>query len=240
MAKAAVLICQGCDIASSLDLAALEKVAAKCEGVIRARSVPFLCDEAGAKSIDETLALGANALVIAACATRFHTRAFVRPGCHTERISLRELVVYSHEPKHEDTQMLAEDMVRMGAARAAKVELAEPQRHLAAEGQHPPQQVLIKNRHRNIGPQRIELPSHFRIVIQCQRVCQLRAQQDPRFARQVAGNAGVSTQTEVLHQVRRDTGASGNHELFATGGGRSGKQVALRSSGENRRLAGAE
>ena len=127
MAKAAVLICQGCNIGSSLDIGALEKVAAKCEGVMHTRSVPFLCDEAGAKAIDETLALGANALVIAACAARFHTRAFARPGCHTERVSLRELVVYSHEPNQEDTQMLADDMVRMGAARAAKVELPEPQ-----------------------------------------------------------------------------------------------------------------
>jgi len=127
MAKAAVFICQGCDIDSSLDLGALEKVAAKCEGVVRACTVPCLCDDEGTKAINEAIALGANALVIAACATRFHARAFVREGCHTERVSLRELVVYSHEPKHEDTQMLAEDMVRMGAARAAKVELAEPQ-----------------------------------------------------------------------------------------------------------------
>ena len=127
MAKAAILICQGCDIASSLDLAALEKIAGKCEGVIRACSVPCLCDEAGAKAMDETLALGADALVVAACATRFHTRAFAREGCHTERVNLRELVVYSHEPKHEDTQMLAEDMVRMGAARAAQVDIPKPQ-----------------------------------------------------------------------------------------------------------------
>jgi len=127
MAKAAVLICQGCDIASSLDLGALEKIAGKCEGVVRACSVPCLCAEAGAKAIDETLALGASSLVVAACATRFHTRAFVREGCHTERVNLRELVVYSHEPKHEDTQMLAEDMARMGAARATQVNIPEPQ-----------------------------------------------------------------------------------------------------------------
>jgi quinone-modifying oxidoreductase subunit QmoB len=127
MAKAAILICQGCDIASSLDLGALEKIAGKCEGVIRACSMACLCDEAGAKAIDETLALGAEALVIAACATRFHTRSFAREGCHTERVNLRELVVYSHEPKHEDTQMLAEDMVRMGAARAVQVDVPKPQ-----------------------------------------------------------------------------------------------------------------
>ncbi|HEX7506377.1 MAG TPA: FAD-dependent oxidoreductase, partial [Polyangia bacterium] len=127
MAKAAVLICQGCDIASSLDLGALEKIAGKCEGVVRACSVACLCDEAGAKAINETLALGAEALVIAACATRFHARSFAREGCHTERVNLRELVVYSHEPKHEDTQMLAEDMVRMGAARALQVDVPKPQ-----------------------------------------------------------------------------------------------------------------
>jgi quinone-modifying oxidoreductase subunit QmoB len=127
MAKVAALICQGCDIGASLDLGALEKVAGKCEGVVHTRSVPFLCDEQGVKAIDETLALGANSLVIAACSARFHTRAFAREGCHTERVSLRELVVGSHEPKHEDTQMLGEDMLRMGIARAAQVEIPEPQ-----------------------------------------------------------------------------------------------------------------
>ena len=125
--KIAVILCQGCDIASSLDLGELEKMASKCEGVVHASTVPFLCDEAGAAAIDQATTLGAHALVIAACATRFHTRTFLRGGCHTERVNLRDLVVYSHEPKHEDTQMLAVDMVRMGVARAAKVELAEPQ-----------------------------------------------------------------------------------------------------------------
>jgi len=127
MAKAAILICQGCDIASSLNMEALEEIAGQCDGVLRAWSLPCLCDEAGTKAIDETVALGATSLVIAACAARFHTRAFLREGCHSERVNLRELAVYSHEPKHEDTQMLAEDMVRMGAARAAQVELPTPQ-----------------------------------------------------------------------------------------------------------------
>ena len=127
MAKTAVLICQGCDIGASLDLPALEKAAAKCEGVASARTVPFLCDEAGAKAVDEAVAAGASSLIIAACSARFHTRAFIRERCHTERVCLRELCTYSHEPKHEDTQMLAEDMIRMGAARAARIELPEPQ-----------------------------------------------------------------------------------------------------------------
>ncbi len=127
MARAAVLICQGCRIGSALDLLALEKVATQCEGVCLAKSVPLLCGEEGSKLIDESLG-GSNALIIAACAPRFHTHAFVRPGCYTGRVSLRELAVGSHEPSQEDTQMLAEDMIRMGVARASRVELpkAEP------------------------------------------------------------------------------------------------------------------
>lgn len=127
MAKVAVHICQGCDIATSVDVAALQREAGKCEGVVRTVPVPLLCDEAGAKAIDESVAAGATSLVVAACSARFHTHAFVREGCHTERVSLRELAVYSHEPKHDDTQMLAEDLLRMGIARASRVEPAPPQ-----------------------------------------------------------------------------------------------------------------
>jgi quinone-modifying oxidoreductase, subunit QmoB len=127
MAKVAVLFCESCKIGSALDLAALEKVAAKCEGVCKVKSAPLLCGEGGAKVMEEGLAAGANALVVVACAARFHTDAFTRVGCHTERVSLRELVVGSHEPNQEDTQMLAEDMVRMGAVRASRVELPKPE-----------------------------------------------------------------------------------------------------------------
>ena len=127
MAKVGVLICHGCDIGASLDVGKLERVAAKAEGAIKVTSIPLLCDEAGARAVDETLAAGAGSLVMAACSARFHTRAFLRERCHTERVSLRELVVASHEPKHEDTQMLAEDMLRMGIARASRVELPEPE-----------------------------------------------------------------------------------------------------------------
>jgi quinone-modifying oxidoreductase, subunit QmoB len=127
MAKVGALLCQGCDIGSSLDLGALEKLAGKCEGVVQARSVPFACDEDGGKALDELRALGAESIVIGGCAARFHSQVFVRERCHTERVSLRELVVASHEPNNEDTQMLAEDMLRMGIARASRVQIVDPQ-----------------------------------------------------------------------------------------------------------------
>ena len=43
-----------------------------------------------------------------------------------ERVNLREQVAWSHEAKHEDTQMLAEDMLRMGIVQAQKMEPLEP------------------------------------------------------------------------------------------------------------------
>lgn len=127
MAKAAVVICESCKIGDAIDLPALEKALGKVDGVCRVASAQLLCGDAGGKLIDDALAAGANALVIAACAARFHGDAFARVACHVERVSLRELVVGSHEPKNEDTQMLAEDMVRMGAVRASRIELASPQ-----------------------------------------------------------------------------------------------------------------
>jgi quinone-modifying oxidoreductase, subunit QmoB len=127
MARAAILLCQSCKIGEALDLPALQKSLAKLEGVGQVTSAPLLCGQGGAKVLDDALAAGATALVIAACSARFHDDGFRRSGCHVERVSLRELVVGSHEPRHEDTQMLAEDMVRMGAVRASRIEPASPQ-----------------------------------------------------------------------------------------------------------------
>ena len=121
-----VWICQGCDIGKSLDVEAIEKVATDdCEAG-RCRSHPFLCGDEGVELIKQDIQDGANALVIAACSPRFQTDTFTFDGCLTDRVNLRELVVWSHPPNDEDTQMLAEDYLRMGVTRAQKAEVAEP------------------------------------------------------------------------------------------------------------------
>ncbi|MHC4920593.1 MAG: hydrogenase iron-sulfur subunit [Planctomycetota bacterium] len=43
-----------------------------------------------------------------------------------ERVDLREQVAWSHPPKDEDTQMLAEDQLRMGLTRLSKMSLPQP------------------------------------------------------------------------------------------------------------------
>ena len=57
----------------------------------------------------------ANAVVVAACSPRVKTDAFaVDNSVVPERVNLREQVAWCHKAKDEDTQMLAEDLLRMG------------------------------------------------------------------------------------------------------------------------------
>ena len=118
--KVAVWICQGCDIGKSLDVEALEKVVTGECGVALCRSHPALCNDEGVEGIKKEIQEGVNALVVAGCSPRFNAGAFTFDGCLTERVNLREMVVWSHPPDDEDTQMLAEDYLRMGITRAKK------------------------------------------------------------------------------------------------------------------------
>ena len=49
----------------------------------------------------------------------------IRSRMVLERINLREQVAWCHEAKHEDTQALAEDYIRMGLVKAGKMEALE-------------------------------------------------------------------------------------------------------------------
>jgi len=122
----AVYICRGCDIGASLDLEALEGVATGELGIQKCRVHDCLCGEEGRELIRQDVLDGVDAPVVAACSGRFMPDVFTFEGCRTERVNLREHVVWSHEPNDEDTQMLAEDYLRMGVARAHKAELPDP------------------------------------------------------------------------------------------------------------------
>ncbi len=124
--KVAVWICKGCDIGGSLDVEALETLATgDCEAD-SCQSHACLCGDEGVELIKTGIQDGDNALVIAGCSPRFNTDTFTFDGCLTERVNLREHVVWSHPANDEDTQMLAEDYLRMGIVRAKKAEVPEP------------------------------------------------------------------------------------------------------------------
>ena len=61
-----------------------------------------------------------DAVVLAACSPRFYVKVFdYGPGLPVVRVNLREQVAWCHESGSEDTQMLAEDALRMALARRA-------------------------------------------------------------------------------------------------------------------------
>ncbi len=126
--KLGAYICGGCSIAESIDVDALVQIARTEYKVPVCRTHPFLCGPEGLATIRGDLANHAvDALVLAACSPRAKTDAFVfDPSVVLERVNLREQVVWSHKQRDEDTQMLAEDALRMSLAKVGKVEPLEP------------------------------------------------------------------------------------------------------------------
>ena len=71
---------------------------------------------------------GVNTVVVAACSPRVKSDIFSYDTSTTvlERVNLREHVIWTHPANDEDTQMLSEDYLRMGLAKAQKVSPPEP------------------------------------------------------------------------------------------------------------------
>ena len=125
--KIAVYICTGCGIGEALDIDQLSKVAtSECKAAV-CRNHPNLCSSEGAQIIKDDIANeGVNTLIIAACSPRVMYDVFNFEGTIMDRVNLREQVVWSHPANDEDTQMMAEDYLRMSAARMKQTEPPEP------------------------------------------------------------------------------------------------------------------
>jgi quinone-modifying oxidoreductase, subunit QmoB len=126
--KLGVYICTGCSIGEAVDAAKLAKVAnGDCHAAV-CRTKAMLCGAEAREQIRQDLASGTvDTLAIAACSPRFKAETFnFNHGLVVERINLREHVAWCHKPQDEDTQMLAEDYLRMGVARALKTEPLKP------------------------------------------------------------------------------------------------------------------
>jgi quinone-modifying oxidoreductase subunit QmoB len=138
--KYGVYICEGCGLGESLDIEKLGDVP-KEEG-LAVKTCPILCGKEGVELLKKDIAEeGVNTLVIAACSRRVLYDVFRFDGCIVDRVNLREQVVWSHprskypapteEQKDDDefmdhVQMMAEDYLKMGMARVAKIDLPEP------------------------------------------------------------------------------------------------------------------
>jgi quinone-modifying oxidoreductase subunit QmoB len=125
--KLAAYICTGCGIGDAIDIEQLSKVAAKDCKVPICRSHPNLCGPEGAELIKADMANeGVNTVVIAACSPRVMYDVFNFENSIMDRVNLREQVAWCQKPNDEDTQMMAEDYLRMSVAKVKKTELPEP------------------------------------------------------------------------------------------------------------------
>jgi quinone-modifying oxidoreductase, subunit QmoB len=148
--KLGVYICGGCSIGEGLDLEKLSQVATKEYKAPVCKTHPALCGEEGVGLIKQDIETdGVNTVVIAACSGRVKFDVFdFGPANIVERVNIREQVVWTHdwtkkvqvkskdeegnelvkeeEQPDEDTQMLAQDYLRMGIVKANKTSLPEP------------------------------------------------------------------------------------------------------------------
>ena len=156
--KLGVYICSDCGIGDALNTEKLGDVAKNQYRIEVVKTVPFLCSQEGAQVIkDDINNEGVNKIVIAACSQRVNYDTFdYDPSKYiTERVNLREHVVWSQmgpeageeeaaeesaeapaeeaAPEvdvppavNENTQEMAEDHLRMGIVRAQKSEPPEP------------------------------------------------------------------------------------------------------------------
>jgi len=123
----AVYICTGCGIGDALDTEQLSKVATDEYSVPVCRTHAKLCGPEGARLIKDDIANeGANTIVVAACSPRVMYDVFDFDGCIVDRVNLREQVVWCQKPNDEDTQMMAEDYLRMSMAKVNQMQLPEP------------------------------------------------------------------------------------------------------------------
>jgi quinone-modifying oxidoreductase subunit QmoB len=125
--KIGVYTCTGCKIGESIDIEKLKNIATSEYRVPICRDHSFLCSQEGINIIkDDIQKEGINSVVIAGCSIRANQEIFTFDSVVVERVNIREQVAWSQEPNTEDTQMIAEDYLRMGIIKAQKMELPSP------------------------------------------------------------------------------------------------------------------
>ncbi len=124
--KVGVFICTGYGIAEALDVDALCKVATEELNVPFCKTVPS-CEGSGLRTILEDIRdEGLNRVVIAGISPRRYEDIVFPPHVIVEKVALREHVVWCLPPGDEDTQMAAEDYLRMYITKVRKMQPLEP------------------------------------------------------------------------------------------------------------------
>ncbi len=124
--KIGTFICTGCEIGSSVDVAALQKLATS-EKAAHCATHACLCSAEGVATVKQAIAdQQLTTVVLAACSPRAMQEVFQFPGSELVRANLREGVAWTQVAGEEDTQHLAEDYLRMGMEQARRTGLPAP------------------------------------------------------------------------------------------------------------------
>jgi quinone-modifying oxidoreductase subunit QmoB len=125
--KVGVYICKGCDIAKSVDVDKLTEIATGEMKAAVCKCHDVLCSQEAVETIRADISSeGLNRVVVAACSQRVFPELFdFGKDILTDRANLREQVAWCHTPNDEDTQLLAEDQIRMGVTRMTTTEPPE-------------------------------------------------------------------------------------------------------------------
>jgi len=126
--KTGLYICSGCEIGSCIDVEQAGKVATDEFNVKEVHIHQALCSPAGYDSILKNVEENElDSLVIAACSPRVKTNVFDFPETILmERVNVREQVAWCYEPNDEDTQMAAEDYLRVGLEKVKTTKIPKP------------------------------------------------------------------------------------------------------------------
>ena len=125
--KTGIYICSGCEIGNSIDVNSLKDKANAEFNPIVCKGHKALCSAEGISLIQQDLKReNLTDLVVGACSNRVHSDTFFF-GENTicERVNLREQVAWCSESNHEDTQMLAEDYIRMAVAKVQNTQIPD-------------------------------------------------------------------------------------------------------------------
>ncbi|MBM4325785.1 MAG: FAD-dependent oxidoreductase [Deltaproteobacteria bacterium] len=125
--KTGLYIDTGYGIGEALDIEALKGVATDEFKPAVCKAEPYWSDPDKIEIIKSDIANeGLKAVVIAGPSVRVYQDVFKFDGVITERVNLREHVIWCQPANHEDTQMLAEDYVRMGLTKVTKYQDKPP------------------------------------------------------------------------------------------------------------------
>ncbi len=129
-----VYVCHcGLNIAGTVDCRKVAEESAELENVVHARDIQYACSEPGQQAIMKDIAeQGLDRIVIASCSPRLHEPTFRKmlesAGLNPyllEMANLREQCSWVHQKEPAEATAKSLDLVRMAAARAARLQPLE-------------------------------------------------------------------------------------------------------------------